>query len=110
MALEFLPPISQEGTTSLVDIMPVVASGKVETVTLAATIKSGSTDAYGSVYLSGPTSGYVRCQEPVKYRVAGGSPDLLIQFQVPAGCKLQVQASANSVVQFTLYNCTRDDA
>jgi hypothetical protein len=108
-----LPNVVQNVTNALVAIGTTVPTAKFESVCLSVTLKSGTADAYVDVYLNdtlATNEGYVRWQEPVRYRQPGGSPDLLLNFILNAGQQLQVAASTTGIMDACLFNRYQFDA
>lgn len=108
--ISFPEPVNLQATTSLVTILTGPPAGYIETFNLTATLISGITDAMASVYLEdtvGANDGYIRWNELIKYGAAGGSPDLLVGYRLHNNYNIQIEASADNVVNFHIWNRVR---
>lgn len=104
-----LDPVILLGTTAWQKIGQEAAAGKVRAFTLRAA-NVAAADAYAHVRVAnGVTSGRRAINFPVPYEAAGSAPDMEQSFAVPAGWYLEVMASANNAVEFTL-STVEDDA
>ena len=92
-----------------------VPAGRYESVCLAAALDPSATlTAYVNVHVYGTDPQYpfmIMYNEPVKYRVPGGSPVLLMNFILSPGSYAVVEnTTPGTSVQFTLYNRWQFDA
>lgn len=107
------PNVVQVVTNALANIGDVVPALKYESVSLSVTLNSGVADAYVDVFLNdtlAANEGYLLFQEPVRYRVQGGSPVLLLNFILNPGQVLQVAGSTTAIMTACLFNRFRFDA
>ncbi len=103
MTATFIRNIQQVGTMALVNIGDVVPAGKMRRLDLrAANIAAGS-DANADVYVyDGANSGY-RCKTyPVPFNQIGSTPDLEFGLLLAGGQRLQIRASAEDKIAFSL--------
>lgn len=114
--LKVLKPVGQVATTALVDLgnaatPATVPANKERTVTIRAA-NIGAADAYVDLYLvdtvTGANSHYRVKNYPVPYQTPGSAPDLESRLLIPAGFKVQIQASAAAVVAVSLTGFERD--
>lgn len=114
--LRIINPVNQLATTGLVDLgnaatPAIVPAGKERTVSIRA-CNDGSALAYVDLYLVDTVTlanSIRRLRNfPIPYQEAGSAPDLEDGLVIPAGMKLQVQASANNAVAISMTGYERD--
>lgn len=113
MAASNRPNVVQVVTNALVAIGDVVPALFAESVSLRASLNQGVADAYIDVWVEdtlGANEGFLCWQEPVRYRVQGGAPDLLMNFVLNAGQQIQVRGSTTGLITATLFGRYRFDA
>ena len=95
MAGQTMPDIAVQSVgTAPVVIVPAVPAGKSESVCLSAAMNGGTSDLALNVILTDPVAApggvIIIYNEPVRYRLPGGSPVLLQNFILPEGASLSV--------------------
>ncbi len=114
--LKVLKPVNQVATTALVDLgnaaTPATVPASKERVVDVRAANIGAADAFVDLYLvdtvTGANSGWRVRNYPVPYQVAGAAPDLEQRLLIPAGFKLQIQASAPGAVAVSVTGHERD--
>lgn len=114
--LTVIKPVNLVASTALADLgnaatPAAVPVGKERVVDVRASCE-GAADAYVDLYLvdvATPANSVRRVRNyPVPYQSAGSAPDLERGLLIPAGFKLQVQASANAAVAISMTGHERD--
>lgn len=109
MSISFLDAIDLPATTVLQDLTPYVAAGKIRKCNVRFA-NVGAANGYGHLFMTNGTVTITRAKNyPVPFQDPGSAPDMEQAIEVPPGWKLQVQASANGVVEASVTNLKEID-